>query len=203
MADVMNFPGTVEWSGENPGISLKEDPNGPFVSVASFFRVMLSPHGRGHALMLMMSPQEANHPADRGNFCFSDNEKLARWLVSDFVSYFGAWKDTPGLTNLVYRPLESAARSGDSRSEYSETVKAGSMTIALTWRQLGKPELGGNLYQTPDPDLAAPVDDVIAPERKQHRLRPDRGGRKYTLRREPWRPISCHVASRAPVPLSS
>ena len=139
MTDVMNFPGTIEWSGENPGISLKADPNGPFVSVASVFRVMLSPHGRGHALMLMMSPQETNPPADRGNFCFSDNEGLARWLVSDFVSYFGAWKDTPGLKNLVYRPLESAARSGDARRDYSEAVKAGDMTIALSWRQLGKP----------------------------------------------------------------
>jgi hypothetical protein len=35
--------------GRNPGISLKETPDGPFVSVASFFRVVLSPHGRGHA----------------------------------------------------------------------------------------------------------------------------------------------------------
>jgi hypothetical protein len=139
MADVMNFPGTVEWSGENPGISLKENPDGPFVSVASFFRVVLSPHGVGHALMLMMSPQEAGPPADRGNFCFHDNEKLARWLVSDFVSHFGAWKDTPGLKNLVYRPLQSAEASGDPATEYTETVKGSGMTVALTWRGLGKP----------------------------------------------------------------
>jgi len=138
MSDVINFSGTVDWSGENPGISLKDDPNGAFVSVASFFRVMLSPHGRGHALMLMMSPQDAKPPPERGNFCFADNEKLARWLLSDFVSYFGAWKDTPGLKNLVYRPLESAARSGESGGEYIETVKAGDMTIALSWRKLGK-----------------------------------------------------------------
>ena len=139
MADVINFPGTVEWSGENPGISLKETPDGPFVSVASFFRIMLSPHGRGHALMLMMSPQEANPPPERGNYCFNDNEKLARYLVSDFVSHFGAWKDTPGLKNLVYRPLQSAEASGDPGSAYSETVKADDMTVTLTWRNLGKP----------------------------------------------------------------
>ena len=60
MADAINFPGTVEWSGENPGISLKETPDGPFVTLASFFRVVLSPHGRGHALVLMQSPQDAN-----------------------------------------------------------------------------------------------------------------------------------------------
>jgi hypothetical protein len=139
MADTMSFRGIVEWSGENPGISLKEDSNGPFVSVASFFRVMLSPHGRGHALMLMMSPQDANPSPERGNFCFSDNEKLARYLVSDFVSYFGAWKDTPGLKNLVYRPLDSVASSGDASSSYREIVKAAGFTIALKWKDLGTP----------------------------------------------------------------
>jgi len=139
MADAINFPGTVEWSGENPGISLKETPDGPFVTAASFFRIVLSPFGRGHALMLMMSPQDANPPAARGNFCFHDNEKLARYLVSDFVSYFGAWKDTPGLRGLVYRPLDRVEASGDPASTYSETVKSGDLTVRLTWSGLGKP----------------------------------------------------------------
>ena len=49
MAEPIIFSGTVDWSGENPGISLKENPDGPFVTLASFFRVVLSPHGRGHA----------------------------------------------------------------------------------------------------------------------------------------------------------
>src|SRR4029077_11022585 len=138
MADVISFPGTVEWSGENPGISLKETPDGPFVSVASFFRVVLSPHGRGHALMLMMSPQDPNPPPERGNFCFTDNEKLARYLVADFVSYFGAWKDTPGLKNLVYRQLQSAEPSGEG-SAYTETVKAGDITVTLACPTFGKP----------------------------------------------------------------
>ena len=55
MADTLVFPGKVEWSGENPGISLKEAPDGPFVALASFFRVVLSPHGRGHALVFATS----------------------------------------------------------------------------------------------------------------------------------------------------
>ena len=137
MANAINFPGTVEWSGENPGISLKETPDGPFVTAASFFRVVLSPFGRGHALMLAMSPQDTNPPAARGNFCFTDNEKLARYLASDFLSYFGAWKDTPGLRGLVYRPLESVQTSGDTASAYTETVKAGDLTVQLTWSGLG------------------------------------------------------------------
>jgi hypothetical protein len=136
MADTINFPGTVEWSGENPGISLKETPDGPFVTLASFFRVVLSPHGRGHALVLMQSPQDAN---GAGNICFHDNEKLARYLISDFVSHFGSWKSLPGWKSLTYRKLDSVAASGDPASTYSETVKAGDTTVQLTWSGLGAP----------------------------------------------------------------
>ena len=139
MADPIVFPGTVEWSGENPGISLKATPDGPFVALASFFRVVLSPHGRGHALVLLQSPQEANPPPDRGNFCLHDNEALARYLVADFVSHFGAFKGQGGLDGLVYRKLDSVEASGDPASSYSETVRAGDLTVRLTWSGLGKP----------------------------------------------------------------
>ena len=84
MADPIVFPGTVEWSGENPGISLKDRPDGPFVALASFFRVVLSPHGRGHALVLLKSPESASPPRDRANYCLHDNEALARYLVAEF-----------------------------------------------------------------------------------------------------------------------
>jgi len=136
MAEAINFSGTVEWSGENPGISLKETPDGPFVALASFFRVVLSPHGRGHALMLLQSPQDASHA---GNVCLHDNEQLARYLVGDFVSHFGAWKGLPGLRGLTYRTLDSVEAFGDPASSYSETVKAGDLTAQLTWSGLGKP----------------------------------------------------------------
>src|SRR5437879_13348122 len=92
MADPIVFNGTVEWSGENPGVSLKETPDGPFVTLASFFRVVLSPHGRGHALVLLQSPQDRAPPAERANLCLTNNEPMARYLVTEFVSNFGAWK---------------------------------------------------------------------------------------------------------------
>lgn len=139
MADPIVFPGTVEWSGENPGISLKETPEGPFVALASFFRVVLSPHGRGHALVLLQSPQDATPPADRMNLCLHDNEALARYLVAEFVAHFGAFKGQPGLGGLAYRPLERALASGDPASSYSETVTAGELSVHLTWSGLGKP----------------------------------------------------------------
>lgn len=139
MAEPIVFPGVVEWSGENPGISLKTNPEGPFTTLASFFRVVLSPHGRGHALVLLCSPQSANPPPAEANLCLTDNEGLARFLVDQFVANFGAFKGLPGLAGLAYRKADAVTVSGDPGSEYSETVRAGDLTVVLTWRGLGDP----------------------------------------------------------------
>jgi hypothetical protein len=139
VADIITFPGTVDWSGENPGISLKERPDGPFVSLASFFRVVLSPHGRGHALVLLQSPHEAAPPAGRENYCFYDNHELARFLVSGFLKHFGAYRDLPSVDRMTYRKLDKVESSGDARSAYSETVVSGDLRIVLTWSELGEP----------------------------------------------------------------
>ncbi len=139
MAEPTVFPGTVEWSGENPGISLKQAPDGPFTALASFFRVVLSPHGRGHALVLLQSPQQAAPPAEQANHCLTDNEPLARWLVENFVAHFGAWRGLPALNALGYRPIERVEAGGDPRGSYSETVASGDLTVRLTWRGLGAP----------------------------------------------------------------
>ena len=138
MADPLVFDGTVEWSGENPGISLKERVDGPFVALASFFRVVLSPHGRGHALVLLQSPQDANPSGERANYCLTDNEPLARYLIAEFVSHFGSFKGLPGLGSLVYRRLDSVEASGDPASTYTETVRAGDLEVRLTWSGLGE-----------------------------------------------------------------
>ncbi len=59
-------PGMVDWSGENPVMYLKESADGPFVTLISFFRVVLSPHGRGHAAFLFLDPMAmGRHPVDR------------------------------------------------------------------------------------------------------------------------------------------
>jgi hypothetical protein len=136
MVDVIRFPGTVEWSGENPGIFLKAAADGPFTTLATFFRVVLSPHGRGHALVLVQPPNEyVRTPA----VCLTDNEPLARWLVEEFVTKFGAFKGIDALSGLVYRLLDSVESGGDPSNIYSETVRSGDLTVTLTWSGLGLP----------------------------------------------------------------
>ena len=55
-AETPIHPGAIDWSGENPGMYLKDKPDGPFVTLVSFFRVVVSPYGRGLALVLLESP---------------------------------------------------------------------------------------------------------------------------------------------------
>ena len=51
-------PGTVDWTGENPGILLK-NPDGSFAAMALFFRVAWSPAGQGQVLLLYGTPASA------------------------------------------------------------------------------------------------------------------------------------------------
>jgi hypothetical protein len=131
-------PGSVEWSGENPGIYLKEAPDGPWTALAVFFRVVLSPHGRGHAVVLLGEPGAAKgHPA-ASNLCIADNEALARYLVADFVSNFATFRGKAGLGAMTYLPLKAARTTGDPRSNYSEIVEAEGVRVEMAWRGLGR-----------------------------------------------------------------
>jgi len=137
MARIPVNPLAIDWAGENPGMYLKDTTDGPFVTVISFFRVTRSPHGRGHALLLLEAPQSASMPAGRVNVCLNDNERLARWLVTEFASNFGAFKGVPALRNLAYLPLSSVSTSGDAITSYTERVSGSGMDVELTWDKLG------------------------------------------------------------------
>ena len=131
--------GSVDWSGENPGMSLKEATEGPFVTLLSFFRVVLSPHGRGHALVMLRSPRTQGSSAGAENVCITDNEPLAHWLISDYLSYFGAFQDLPALRGLAYESLIDIEASGDPFSSYAETVRSRDLEVRLSWEELGEP----------------------------------------------------------------
>jgi hypothetical protein len=132
-------PGEVDWSGENPGMYLKETPDGPFVTLVSFFRVVVSPHGRGHALILLEAPLLHRSLPEALNVCVTDNDALARYLVSNFATYFGAFKGAEALQYMDYVPLEGVAASGDPRSAYMEWIKGPGVEATLSWEDLGEP----------------------------------------------------------------
>jgi hypothetical protein len=131
--------GTVEWSGENPGMYLKDATNGPFVTLVSFFRVVVSPHGRGHALVLLESPLLDTSVPEALNVCVTDNDALARWLVAEFVAPFGAFRGATAVASMRYVPLVGVQASGDPRESYMEWVKGDGVEATLSWEALGAP----------------------------------------------------------------
>jgi len=135
----LTHPGVVDWSGENPGMYLKESAGGPFITLVSFFRVVASPHGRGHALVLLEAPLLDRSLPEALNVCVTDNDALAHYLVANFVTYFGAFKGAEALPHMDYLPLEGVAASGDTRSAYMEWVKGPGVEASLSWEDLGEP----------------------------------------------------------------
>jgi hypothetical protein len=132
-------PGAIDWSGENPGMYLKENPEGPFVTLVSFFRVVVSPYGRGHALVLLESPMLDVSLPEALNVCVTDNEPLARWLAKEFVSRFGSFRGVPALESMRYVPLTGVQPSGDQRASYMEWIQGHDVEATLSWEALGEP----------------------------------------------------------------
>ncbi len=132
-------PGAVAWTGENPGIYLKETQDGPWTGLMTFFRITWSEHGRGHGVVLLDEPNVEQGLPEVANFCITDNEPLARYLVDDFFSNFASFKVSPGLKAIRYLPLTEVYREGDTRDTYSEVVKSADQEVRMTWTGLSAP----------------------------------------------------------------
>lgn len=139
MAQSLVHPGQVDWSGENPGMYLKDSVDGPFVTLISFFRVVVSPHGRGHAAFLMLDPHGDGKHSATPNLCLTDNEPLARYLQKGFVAHFGAFRGTAGLSNCRFAPAWDFVAAGDTRSTYTEWFRSSVGQVSLNWDELGAP----------------------------------------------------------------
>jgi hypothetical protein len=134
------FPdGAVDWSGDNPGIYLKDAADGPFVSLMVWFRIALSAYGKGHALVLFEDPTRAAAWPEVANFCICDNEPLARYLVEGFCKKFGVFRDAKAFAALQYLPMQKHAASGDNVKSSAVSVTAQDLQVELTWDKLGKP----------------------------------------------------------------
>jgi len=133
-------PDRLDWTGENPGIMLKEREDGPWSALALFFRIAWSPHGRGTALMLYEQPDVGRTMPDAHNVVITDNEPMARYLMRDFVAKFGVFGEVAAFAAMHYLPLTSAMTSGDPcGNRVVESVTSGSLSVELVWEALGRP----------------------------------------------------------------
>jgi hypothetical protein len=130
-------PGVVDWSGENPGMYLKERTDGPFVTLISFFRVVWSPHGRGHGAFLFQDPHGDGKTSGKDNVCITDNEPLARYLAQGFVARFGPFKGIPALGDFRVEKGHDFAASSEGQRAYTERFRGERGEVVLTWTPLG------------------------------------------------------------------
>lgn len=132
-------PGPVAWTGENPGIYLKDTQDGPWTGLMTFFRIVWSPHGMGHGAVVLDEPGTEQGLPEVRNFCVTDNEPLARFLVAEFFSKFMSFRVSPGIKAISYLPLVEVRRAGDTRSRYQEIVRSKDLEVVMTWDRLGAP----------------------------------------------------------------
>ncbi len=132
-------PGAVAWTGENPGIYLKDTQDGPWTGLMTFYRITWSPYGRGHGVILLDEPGVEKGLPEVTNFCIADNMELARYLVAEFFSNFASFRVSPGIKAMTYLPLTDVRREGDTRTEYSEIVTSSDYEVRMTWKELGTP----------------------------------------------------------------
>lgn len=134
-------PGRVDWSGENPGIYLKDHPGAAsYSTLALFFRVVLSPYGRGHAAIVLGAPDRAQGWPQVPNLILTDNQRLMRWIVDGWVTKMPTFVGKAGLAAMAWLDCCSVEkRPGDLRSRYSETLRGSGVTVELVWRDMGPP----------------------------------------------------------------
>jgi len=140
-------PGVVDWTGENPGILLKE-ADGNFSAMALFFRVAWSPVGQGQVLLLYGTPDAVAGPAHAPNVMMADNMALAAYLKDNFIGKLAAFRRAPAFESLPLKSVQAVRSDGDPMSDrYSETVTGEGLSIQLIWENLEDPKA---LELTPD-----------------------------------------------------
>jgi len=140
-------PGVVDWTGENPGILLK-DAAGNFSAMALFFRIAWSPVGQGQVLLLYGTPGAAEGAEGAPNVMLADNMPLAAFLKENFIGKLGAFRAAPAFGGLPMKLAQAVRSTGDPMGHrYTETVSGEGLTVELVWEGLEPPRA---LELTPD-----------------------------------------------------
>ncbi len=133
-------PGRVEWSGENPGIYLKENPDADYAALGIFFRVIFSPYGRGHAVIVLGAPDGELGWPRAPNFIMTDNQRMMRWIVDGWVKKMPTFRGRRGLAAMTWLDIDSVQkRPGDLKLGYCEVIRGSGVTVEMSWQNLGEP----------------------------------------------------------------
>lgn len=140
MPDVVR-PGAVAWTGDNPFIYLKTDPDGEWSALSLYFRIAASTFGPGKLSLVVENPYGAAS-AGTARLALTDNPELARFLIDEFVAKFVLFRPSEALPALeiVDGATFEQAQDGDDWTEKAVAgTPQGHRTIDLCWRGLGVP----------------------------------------------------------------
>jgi hypothetical protein len=126
MADVTD-PNQVRLTGENQYMRLHTEANGPMTTRGSHWRVLISPSGPGHVLLLRSDV--TNHERR----IYADNIALVRWLQQEILNTGEFADQTLPVLEAVF------SRTGDSRSFWTEIIDTTTEHLTLTWYDFGEP----------------------------------------------------------------
>lgn len=130
--------GQVDWSGDNPGMFLREAADGPFVTLMVWFRITVSKHGPGHVMVLFEEPNQAKSLPDVANICIADNEALARYLIENFCKKFGAFRDSAAFDAVEILPMTELSEAPEGSESFTVRVSSADVNVELLWDDLGE-----------------------------------------------------------------
>jgi hypothetical protein len=126
MADVTD-PNQVRLTGENQYMRLHTEANGPMTTRGSHWRVLISPSGPGHVLLLR------SDVTNNERRIYADNIALVRWLQQEILNTGEFADQTLPVIEAVF------SRTGDSRSFWTEIIDTTTEHLTLTWYDFGEP----------------------------------------------------------------
>lgn len=141
--------GTLDWTGDNPFIYLKTDPDQDWSSLSLYFRIASSAYGSGQAILVLDKPYDAGDDSDL-RVLITDNQPLAEYLVRDFVRHFGLFRKAVALDKLrVFNDgvFQTVNRFPEQVMESVASAGAG-LSIALQWDQMTQPAICVDLPQS-------------------------------------------------------
>jgi hypothetical protein len=122
---------TIAITGENPFISLAREAGEKPLTSVSFWRVVHSPAGMGHACYVTSDLTGDGPSADDLRVVFTDNEELLEYLNREIMTVF----DGKHLDNPYPVVKATFTRQGDTRGEYRELIAAEQHSVELVWKQ--------------------------------------------------------------------
>ena len=117
-------------SGENPFIALSMKAGDRPLTNVSFWRVIYTPAGRGHACFVTSDITGNGPSSDDIRAVFTDNENLVDYLTKEIMSAF----DRSYIEKPFSKIRATFQTKGDTLKEYREIVKSDKHTIELVWR---------------------------------------------------------------------